>query len=215
MRKYVLFVLLMSGLCLSASGQWGGALFGGVGFPVPGGAGVPELRTSLATGLRGEYAKGDGWVFTGEVWHLRQLENDCPSLTAVPMDTAFHVKRYQLMPFVLGAGYRLPFCDWAQGTVYASAGGYFRYLNCQRQTAAAVIDDMGESGWGFAVKASAEVTLWERVCLQVWFTAMGNPFENEDGAIPGSKASVSYNRSHWHLEGYRQCFWGCALGYGF
>ena len=196
MRRIVFFVMLCV-VWMPVKGQWETAVYGGVGVPMLASGNAPELRVSLATGLRGAYALSEGWVLTGEVWQVRHLKEDNIDITVVPLDTAFRVKRYQLIPLMLGAGYRFPLSDWAKGTLYASAGGYFRYIHCQKQTATLLFDDKGESGWGFAGKMGAEVTLWERLSLQVWFMAMGNPFEKEVGILPGSKdAEVTYNRCH-------------------
>ena len=209
-------VMLLCAAWAPAKGQWECALYGGVGMPVLASGNAPELRVSLVTGLRGGYALNGGWVLTGEVWQVRHLKEDNPNIVSVPLDTAFRVKRYQLIPLLVGVGYRFPLSDWAKGTVYASAGGYFRYIHCQKQTATLTLDDMGESGWGLAGKVGAEVMLWERLSLQGWFMAMGNPFENETSALPYRKnTDVTYNRTHWRLEGYRQCFWGVSLGYIF
>ena len=214
-RRLVLF-LMCCAVCVAASGQWGATLMGGVALPTEAGEGMPELRASLATGLRGSYALGSedgGWELTAEVWHLRQLKEHNPSLTAVPLDTAFHVKRYQLIPFMLGVGYRFPLSSWASGVLRVGAGGYFRYMNFRQQTSAGVIDDLGESGWGASLRAGAEVTLWKRVSVEVWFTAMGSL--GGSGEWKEENKAVTFNRTHWHIEGYRQCFWGASIGYCF
>jgi hypothetical protein len=195
-----------------ARAQWECTLYGGVAMPVLSSDNAPGLRVSLATGLRGGYSLGHNWLLTGEVWQVRQLREDNPDITALPLDTAFHVKRYQLIPLMLGAGYRFPLNDWAEGTVYGALGACFRYIHCQQQTALGVIDDRGESGWGFAGKLSAELTLWKRLGMQVWFMALGSP---GDDSWKEEGKKVTYNRSHWQREGYRQCFWGVSLGYGF
>ena len=207
--------MLLCVVVVPVKGQWKCTVYGGVAMPALSSSNAPELRTSLATGLRGDYSIGS-WLLTGEVWQVRQLREDNLDLTEVPLDTAFRVKRYQLIPLLLGVGYRFPLTDWSEGTLYGAVGGYFRYIHCQKQTSFMLIDDIGESGWGIAGKMSVEVRLWKRVNLSVWLMAMGNPFEEEGEAIPGSKASeVTFNRSHWQMEGYKQCFWGCALGYSF
>lgn len=221
MRKAVLCAILIFAFDLSpltfhlCAQQWECVLYGGVGLPVLSSDNAPELRESLATALRGGYALGESWVLTGEVWQVRQfqLHDLDESLT---VDSSFRVKRYQLLPFMLGVGYRLPLSSVVEGTCYASLGGYFRYIHCQKELTPQLMDDMGESGWGLAAKLSVEVMLWKRLGMQVWVMLMGNPFEEENAAIPGSKSDdFVFNRTHWHLEGYRQGFWGVMLGYRF
>lgn len=215
MRRMLFLAMMLGAVVVPVRGQWGCTVHGGVAMPAFSSGNAPGLRVSLATGLRGGYSFGN-WFLTGEVWQVRQLREDNPDLTAVPMDTAFRVKRYQLIPLLLGTGYRFPLSPWSEGTIAVAAGGYFRYINCLKQTSAMTLSDMGESGWGFAGKVSAEVRLWKRVNLSVWFMTMGNPFEEVGETIPGSKASeVTFNRSHWQLEGFGQSFWGICLGYSF
>lgn len=192
--------------------QWGCTLYGGVAMPLLSGDNALQLRASLATGLRGGYSLSNNWLLTAEVGHVRQLQEDNPNITVFPLDTSFHVKRYQLIPIMLGVGHRFPLSHWLEGTVYASLGTFFRYIHTQQQTAPKVLDDRGESGWGFAGKLSAELTLWNHLSLQVWFMALGSP-GNEEWKKESKK--VTYNRSHWHMEGYKQCFWGVNLGYRF
>lgn len=192
---------------------------------------APELRISLATGLQVSYSFGT-WALTGEVWQVRQLKEENPDVVVIPMDTAFYTKRYQLIPIMMGLERRIPLCDWAEGSVAFSLGAYFRYIHCRQRVAFRTISDMGESGWGFAGKVSAKVTMWKRVSFGVWFMAMGNPFETESEKMRGQMDVVSEQRiensgqwpvllkmrfpkTHWHLEGYRQCFWGMCLGYSF
>jgi hypothetical protein len=75
-----------------------------------------------------------------------------------------------------------------------------------------VLDDRGEGGWGLAGKLSAELTLWKHLSLQLWYMAFVSP-GNEEWKQESKK--VTYNRTHWHLEGYKQSFWGVNLGYRF
>lgn len=217
MRRVSLLLLMLCVLWIPSHGQVEFTLHGGVALPALASGNAPELRTSFATGLRLSYplaTGGSGWLLTADMWQVREFGKDSPDISIVPLDTSFHVKRYQLIPFTLGAAYRIPFGETVSATLYASLGGYFRYINCQRQSAVAVVDDMGESGWGFAARMAAELALWQRLTVELWFSAMGNPFEDAGSPLPGSKA-LSLNRSHWHLDGYRQCFLGCSLGYRF
>ena len=219
MRRIVVFALFLCMCWIPAIGQWQWTLYGGEAAPLLASGNAPELRTSLATGLRASYRLADdqtGWMLTGEIWQMRPFSYNPPDTNAFPPDTFFHVKRYQLIPFMLGIGRRFALTSWATGMLHAAAGGYFRYIDCQQMSPARIIEEMGESGWGFSLRTAAGVSLWERLNLEVWFTAMGKPFEKEAGSLPGSESKrVVFNRTHWHLEGYRQCFWGFALGYSF
>lgn len=206
--------LLLSAVCLPVRGQWECALYGGVGLPVLSGDNAPPLRTSLATALRGGYALGESWLLTAEVGQLQQLRQEHPNLEALILDTAFHVKRYQFIPIMLGVGYRLPLSRPANHniTFQIALGTHFRYIHCQQQTSPMVVDDRGESGWGLAGKLSAELTLWNHLSLQLWYMAMGSP---GDGEWKPESKKATYIKSHWHIEGYRQSSWGISLGYKF
>ena len=148
--RIAVLCLLLSAVCLPVRGQWECALYGGVGLPALSGDNAPPLRTSLATALRGGYALGESWLLTAEVGQLQQLRQEHPNLEALILDTAFHVKRYQFIPIMLGVGYRLPLSRPANHniTFQIALGTHFRYIHCQQQTSPMVVDDRGESGWG-------------------------------------------------------------------
>ena len=157
MRRIVVIAVLFFAVAGPARGQWGCTLYGGLAVPTLASWNAPELRVSLATGLRGHWTVDSSrWSVTGEVWQVRHLKEENPDVEVIPLDTICYVKRYQLIPFMLGAEYRFAVGTMPLTVAFgASLGGYFRYIHFRKRVTMQMINDIGESGWGMAGKVSA------------------------------------------------------------
>lgn len=213
MKRIVLTSLLLFTAMFPARAQWDFGVTVGAALPWGASENAPALRTSYFAGVRSHYhlSGENGWQLLLMVDGVRWMSEKSPDVGALPLDTMLYAKRYFLLPVTFGVGYSRPLASRCHLDAYATVGGYYRLLNCQRMRSAGVMYDMEEHGLGFALKAGADLRIYNW-SLGISLTALGNPFEKQGPSLPHTKA-VAYEFSQPTLEGYRQCFLIFEIGY--
>lgn len=214
MKRILLTGILLFTVVVPLRGQWSGGVTLGVAVPFGGSGNAPEMRSSFASGLRAEYAlpATEGrWQLRLLVEGVRWMSESTPEAWAVPLDTGTYAKRYFFFPVTAGVGYSVTLGRGWHVEGYATVGGYYRLLNCERIRTVGVVYDMEEHGMGFALKVGGEVR-YANVSLGVSLLALGNPFEEEEPLQPETKA-VAHEFSQPRMKGYRQSFVTLEIGY--
>lgn len=214
MKRILLTGILLFSVVVPLRGQWSGGITLGVAVPFGGSGNAPELRSSFASGLRAIYAlpATEGrWQLRLMVDGVRWMSESTPEAWGVPLDTGTYAKRYFFFPVTAGVGYSVTLGSRCYLDAYATVGGYYRLLNCQRMRSVGVVYDMEEHGLGFALKVGGEVR-YANVSLGVSLLALGNPFEKEEPLQPQSKA-VTHEFSQPTMKGYGQSFVTFEIGY--
>ncbi len=218
-RTLSALALLLALTPLVSNAQWGAALSIGSATPTFASNNAPPLRATFLGSLRVRYTlrSHPQWTLFAELCNLRHRYLDGVDVEAVPKDSILHADKYMFYPLLFGVDYQIPLTQWGAFHLHAAAGFHFHAVNCHRQGRPRHIIINELWGYGFALKAGADLLLWNHLSLGVSYIAMGNPFQQESEPLVGTptKSSIitTQTRRYTNLDGYRQHFLTFSIGY--